>query len=55
MSKARKNLNWRIQQKYVLDKYKFKEERNKILSNTKKVCSMCGSFCAMKESTKIGI
>ncbi len=55
MSKARKDLNWKQQEKYVLDKIKFLEERKKILSKTKKVCSMCGSFCAMRESTKIGI
>jgi phosphomethylpyrimidine synthase len=55
MSKARKELDWKTQQKYALDKIKFAEERKKILSKTKKVCSMCGSYCAMRESTKIGI
>jgi len=55
LSKARKELDWRTQQKYALDKIKFSEERKKILSKTKKVCSMCGSYCAMRESTKIGI
>jgi phosphomethylpyrimidine synthase len=55
MSKARKELDWKTQQKYALDKIKFSEERKKILSKTKKVCSMCGSYCAMRESTKIGI
>ncbi len=55
ISKARKELNWKKQQKYVIDKNKFVLERKKILSKTKKVCSMCGSFCAMRESTKIGL
>ena len=55
LSKARKELDWKTQQKYALDKIKFSEERKRILSKTKKVCSMCGSYCAMRESTKIGI
>lgn len=55
MSKARKELDWKTQQKYALDKIKFSEERKKILSKTKKVCSMCGSYCAMRKSTKIGL
>jgi len=55
MSKARKKLNWSQQQKFVLDKIKFSEERKKIVSKTRKVCSMCGSYCAMRESTKIGL
>jgi phosphomethylpyrimidine synthase len=55
LSKARKELDWKTQQKYALDKIKFSEERKKILSKTNKVCSMCGSYCAMRESTKIGI
>lgn len=55
MSKARKELDWETQQKYALDKIKFSEERKKILSKTKKVCSMCGSYCAMRKSTKIGL
>jgi phosphomethylpyrimidine synthase len=55
LSKARKELDWETQQKYALDKIKFSEERKRILSKTKKVCSMCGSYCAMRESTKIGI
>ncbi len=55
MSKARKSLDWKKQQKYVIDSFKFQLEREKIESKTKKVCSMCGSFCAMRESTKLGI
>lgn len=55
MSKARKALDWELQKKFVLDKIKFEQEHKKIQSKTKKVCSMCGSYCAMKESTKIGI
>lgn len=55
MSKARKNLDWKKQQKYTLDPIKFLAERKKIESKNNKLCSMCGSFCAMKESTKIGI
>ena len=55
LSKARKELDWKTQQKYALDKIKFSEEQKKILSKTKKVCSMCGSYCAMRKSTKIGL
>ncbi|MCS7227497.1 MAG: phosphomethylpyrimidine synthase ThiC [Endomicrobia bacterium] len=55
MSIARKKLNWKTQQKYVIDTSRFVKERKKIESKTDKVCSMCGSYCAMRESTKIGI
>ncbi|MCX7941143.1 MAG: phosphomethylpyrimidine synthase ThiC [Endomicrobia bacterium] len=55
MSKSRKALNWRLQQKYAIDPIKFQLEHKKIESKTKKVCSMCGPYCAMRESTKIGI
>lgn len=55
ISKARKALDWEKQQKYALDKIKFEQERKKIKSKTKNVCSMCGDYCAMKESSRIGI
>ncbi|MCS7230849.1 MAG: phosphomethylpyrimidine synthase ThiC [Elusimicrobiota bacterium] len=55
MSKARKSLDWERQKKYALDKIKFEIEHKKIKTKTKDVCSMCGSYCAMRESTKIGI
>jgi phosphomethylpyrimidine synthase len=55
MSKARKNLDWEKQIKFALDPQKVKSERQKLKPKTKDVCSMCGTFCAMKESTKIGI
>ncbi len=55
MSKARKSLDWNKQQKFALDQIKFEQERKKIQSKTENVCSMCGAYCAMKESSKIGI
>jgi phosphomethylpyrimidine synthase len=55
MSKARKNLDWEKQVKFALDPQKVKTERNKLSPQEKDVCSMCGTFCAMKESSKIGI
>ncbi len=55
MSKARKELDWKTQQKYAVDPIRFFTERKKIESKTKKVCSMCGTYCAMRESTKLGI
>ncbi len=55
ISKARKALNWEKQQEFAIDKIKFEKERKKIQSKTESVCSMCGEYCAMKESSKIGI
>ncbi|MCX7910318.1 MAG: phosphomethylpyrimidine synthase ThiC, partial [Endomicrobia bacterium] len=49
MSKARKSLDWERQKKYALDKIKFEIEHKKIKTKTKDVCSMCGSYCAMRE------
>lgn len=55
MSIARKKLDWKKQIEYALDPEKVKLERRKLLPYDKKVCSMCGSFCAMKKSSSIGI
>jgi len=55
MSKARKSLDWEKQIKFALDPKKVKTEREKLAPQEKDVCSMCGTFCAMKESSKIGI
>jgi len=55
MSKARKSLDWKQQIKFALDPNKIKTERKKLSPKEKDVCSMCGTFCAMKESSKIGI
>jgi phosphomethylpyrimidine synthase len=47
LSKARKDLDWEEQKKYVLDPHKF--ETTRALRKTKsKACSMCGEFCAMR-------
>ncbi len=55
MSKARKKLDWKRQIMFALDPKKVKIERRKFFPKEKDVCSMCGTFCAMKESSKIGI
>ncbi len=52
MSYYRKKLNWQEQKKYALDPAKFAQIREKKISRTSRrasVCSMCGSFCAMKQ------
>ncbi len=52
MSYYRKKLNWQEQKKYALDPSKFAQIREKKISRTSRrasVCSMCGSFCAMKQ------
>ncbi len=52
MSYYRKKLDWKNQKKYALDHSKFDEVREKNISKASRkfsVCSMCGSFCAMKQ------
>lgn len=53
MSKARKSLDWTKQMKLSIDPQKFLREREKLPSKTKKTCSMCGSYCAMREASLI--
>lgn len=55
MSKARKKLDWAKQAKLSIDPQKFLKERRKISPKTKKTCSMCGSYCAMREASSIGL
>ena len=54
-SQMRKQLNWVAQQELALDSEKFAQEREKYKLSNMNVCTMCGEFCAMKESSKVGI
>ncbi|MDI6641254.1 MAG: phosphomethylpyrimidine synthase ThiC [Elusimicrobiota bacterium] len=54
-SQMRKSLDWEAQQKLALDKEKFSQERRKYIPSDENVCTMCGEFCAMRESSKVGI
>ncbi|MEW6556973.1 MAG: phosphomethylpyrimidine synthase ThiC [Elusimicrobiota bacterium] len=45
LSKARKNFNWKKQKKLSIDPSEFEKRCS---AKNKEVCSMCGSFCAMK-------
>ncbi|MCX8159799.1 MAG: phosphomethylpyrimidine synthase ThiC [Candidatus Saccharicenans sp.] len=47
ISRARKKLDWDLQEKLCLDPDKFAEVRRRRKSRTR-ACSMCGEFCAMK-------
>ncbi len=49
MSEARRNLDWEKMEKYALDPSKIKESRQKFPSSREKVCTMCGSYCALLE------
>ena len=51
-SAARKKLDWKKQEKLALDPVKFRDERKKLLPKDKKVCTMCGKYCAMREADK---
>lgn len=48
MSKARKALNWAKQISLSIDPQKARQYHKKLSSQRKKVCTMCGDFCAMK-------
>lgn len=52
-SKARKKLNWVVQERLSLDKDRFRQLKQKV--NSGNVCTMCGKYCAMRESSKVGI
>ncbi|MFA5857482.1 MAG: phosphomethylpyrimidine synthase ThiC [Elusimicrobiota bacterium] len=54
-SKARKNLDWATQERLAIDPRKVHEERSKSVPKDKEVCTMCGTFCAMREISKYGI
>ncbi|MFH2070177.1 MAG: phosphomethylpyrimidine synthase ThiC [Elusimicrobiota bacterium] len=52
-SGSRKALNWEMQGKLALDPVKFRRERERFKPSDRQVCTMCGSFCAMKEMNKV--
>ncbi len=52
-SKMRKELNWRIQEKLSIDPQNFRKKREKYNLKNRKVCTMCGKYCAMKEMNKV--
>ncbi len=47
LSRARKRLDWKAQEKLAIDPLKFKAVRKRRRSKTQ-ACSMCGEFCAMR-------
>jgi len=51
ISKARKSLNWKRQERLSINPKKFKEERKKSKPKDAHVCTMCGEFCAMRQSS----
>jgi phosphomethylpyrimidine synthase len=50
ISKARKSLNWKRQERLSINPKKFREERRKSKPKDARVCTMCGEFCAMRQS-----
>ncbi|HEY3298250.1 MAG TPA: phosphomethylpyrimidine synthase ThiC [Armatimonadota bacterium] len=48
MSIARKKLDWEKQLELCIDPIKFRKFRSERATNAEGVCSMCGSYCAMK-------
>lgn len=52
ISRARKKLDWKTQEKFALDREKFCAERKKTHLRMHSGCTMCGEFCAMKEMDK---
>jgi len=51
ISKARKSLNWKRQERFSISPKKFREERRKSKPRDARVCTMCGEFCAMRQSS----
>jgi len=51
ISKARKSLNWKRQEKLSINPEKFREERKKSKPKDARVCTMCGEFCAIRQSS----
>lgn len=51
MSKARSSLNWKRQERFSINPEKFRAERKKSKPKDVRVCTMCGEFCAMKQSS----
>ncbi len=54
LSHFRKELDWQGQERLSLDKEKFRKFHPGKL-NGKKICTMCGRYCALKISTEIGV
>jgi len=51
ISKARGSLNWKRQERFSINPEKFREERKKSKPKDVRVCTMCGEFCAMRQSS----
>ena len=51
ISKARGSLDWKRQEKFSINPEKFREERKKSKPKDVRVCTMCGEFCAMRQSS----
>ncbi len=51
ISKARSSLNWKRQERFSINPRKFREERKKSKPRDSRLCTMCGEFCAMKQSS----
>jgi phosphomethylpyrimidine synthase len=50
ISKARGSLNWKRQERFSINPEKFRQERKKSKPKDARVCTMCGEFCAMRQS-----
>jgi len=51
ISRARKSLNWKRQESLSINPKKFRDERKKSKPKNARVCTMCGEFCAMRQSS----
>lgn len=50
ISRARGSLNWKRQERFSINPEKFRQERKKSKPKDARVCTMCGEFCAMRQS-----
>jgi len=50
ISKARSSLNWKSQERFSINPKKFREERKKSKPKNARLCTMCGEFCALRQS-----
>jgi len=48
MAKARKVLDWKLQEQLAIDPVRFREFRQKKNKDINEGCSMCGEYCAVK-------
>jgi len=51
ISEARGSLNWKRQERFSINPKKFRQERKKSKPKDARLCTMCGEFCAMKQSS----